>query len=260
MKKYERRVCLALQKWQMEMCQYRPSLLQQWSLQWQQKIDNLIPKKIHTAMANGVRIGISSFLQGLSLIPVGQKKLFGKYATLEKIDEVYVRTLDKYKTLSAAEGAGTGAGGLVLSAIDFPALISIKLKFLQEVAVLYGFDIKNITERVFLLKVFQLAYASPEHRRAVYEEVKSWDETSPKKRQTVAQSISWHDFYLDYKEHIEFRKMLQILPGIGAVIGAWANHSLLDELGETAQSAYRLRYLQRKYGINVLESEIGQST
>ena len=159
--------------------------------------------------------------------------------------------LDKYKKWAAAEGAGTGAGGLILAAVDFPALISIKLKFLQEVALLYGFDIRDKSERVFLLHVFQLAFSSPERRQANFEQVKQWEKTALETRQTIAESIAWRDFYMDYKQYIEFRKLLQILPGIGAVIGAWANHSLMDDLGKTAQNAFRLRYLQKKYGLDM---------
>jgi EcsC protein family len=38
--------------------------------------------------------------------------------------------------------------------------------------------------------------------------------------------------------------MLQLVPGIGAAVGAYANYNLLDHLGETAKNAYRLRILK----------------
>ena len=37
--------------------------------------------------------------------------------------------------------------------------------------------------------------------------------------------------------------MFQLIPGFGAIVGAFANYNLLDQLGETAKNAYRLRYL-----------------
>lgn len=39
--------------------------------------------------------------------------------------------------------------------------------------------------------------------------------------------------------------MLQLLPGIGAMVGAVANYNLLDQLGETAMNSYRLRLLSK---------------
>jgi hypothetical protein len=37
--------------------------------------------------------------------------------------------------------------------------------------------------------------------------------------------------------------MLSFLPIVGAVFNGWGNYALLDELGKTAQNAYRLRVL-----------------
>ncbi|MNH47586.1 EcsC protein family protein [compost metagenome] len=55
--------------------------------------------------------------------------------------------------------------------------------------------------------------------------------------------MDWETFQKEYRDAIDFRKMLQMVPGIGAVAGAWANYSILEELGETAMNAYRLRRL-----------------
>jgi hypothetical protein len=48
---------------------------------------------------------------------------------------------------------------------------------------------------------------------------------------------------MEYRDAIDFRKILQMVPGIGAVAGAWANYSIMDELGEVAMNAYRIRRL-----------------
>ncbi|MNJ05640.1 EcsC protein family protein [compost metagenome] len=48
---------------------------------------------------------------------------------------------------------------------------------------------------------------------------------------------------MEYRDAIDFRKMLQMVPGIGAVAGAWANYSILGDLREIAANAYRLRRL-----------------
>ena len=50
--------------------------------------------------------------------------------------------------IAAAEGAGTGAGGILLGLADFPLLLGIKIKFLFDAATLYGFDTSNKEERL----------------------------------------------------------------------------------------------------------------
>ena len=37
-------------------------------------------------------------------------------------------------------------------------------------------------------------------------------------------------------------KMLQLIPGIGAAVGALVNHRLTMKLGKTAMNAYRMRW------------------
>ncbi|WP_192811883.1 EcsC family protein, partial [Paenisporosarcina sp. TG20] len=43
--------------------------------------------------------------------------------------------------------------------------------------------------------------------------------------------------------YIDLVKMFQLIPGIGAVVGAFVNYNLLDQLGETAMNSYRVRLL-----------------
>lgn len=56
--------------------------------------------------------------------------------------------MDEYKKIAAAEGAGTGAGGILLGLADFPLLLGIKIKFLFDAATLYGFDTSDKEERL----------------------------------------------------------------------------------------------------------------
>jgi hypothetical protein len=40
--------------------------------------------------------------------------------------------------------------------------------------------------------------------------------------------------------------MLQMIPGFGAIVGAYANYNFLDHLGKTAVNCYRMRYLKKE--------------
>ena len=83
--------------------------------------------------------------------------------------------IDVYRKTATVEGAGTGAGGILLGLADFPLLLSIKIKFLFEAASIYGFDTREYEERLFILHVFQLAFSSREKRKETMEIIENWE-------------------------------------------------------------------------------------
>lgn len=66
--------------------------------------------------------------------------------------------MDEYKKIAAAEGAGTGAGGILLGLADFPLLLSIKIKFLFDAATIYGFDTSKEEERLLFFMSSNLLF------------------------------------------------------------------------------------------------------
>jgi hypothetical protein len=145
-----------------------------------------------------------------------------------------------YQKTAIVEGAGTGAGGILLGLADSPLLLSIKMKFLFDAAAVYGFNTKEYEERLFILHVFQLAFSSDEIRKETLDVMEHWDD-----RKTVLVEMDWRKFQQEYRDYIDFVKMMQLVPGIGAFVGAYANNNLLKQLGETAMNAYRMRILQK---------------
>lgn len=140
------------------------------------------------------------------------------------------------------EGAGTGAGGILLGLTDFPLLLSIKIKFLYDVAAIYGFDVKDYKERLYILKIFQLAFSSQAVVNKIFNEMENWEEYS-KILPSSLELFNWREFQQEYRDYIDLAKLLQLLPGIGAVAGAYANRKLMNKLGVTAMNAYRMRIL-----------------
>lgn len=57
--------------------------------------------------------------------------------------------------------------------------------------------------------------------------------------------MDWYVFQQEYRDHIDLIKLFQMIPGFGAIVGAYANHNILNTLGETAINAYRMRVLTR---------------
>jgi len=148
--------------------------------------------------------------------------------------------LDFYKKSAVVSGAGTGAAGFLIGLADFPILVSLKIKFLFDTASLFGFDVADYKERLYILYVFKLAFSSEEKRIKVFSQMLNWD-SYVKQLPADINLFDWRTFEQEYRDYIDLAKMLQLVPGIGAVVGAYANYKLMDKLGVTAINAYRLR-------------------
>lgn len=244
---YEKIVQKRVKKFENEL--YQPSQFQNWTKGIQNKFDGIIPKKVHTSLAYALEKGVKAFLQGLHLIHKEQlSNVLLRNHSLHDLSEEAEKIVTKYKRIASVEGAGTGFGGIIASTIDFPALLSIKLKLLQELALLFGYRLESFEERVFILKVFQLQFSSKDCKQKLWQEVKEWEIQMEHNEWESWEEFDWEEFYMEYKQSIEVKKLFQIIPGFGAIVGAWANYSFLDDLGETAILCYQLRYIQEKYG------------
>ena len=201
----------------------------------QTKINGLIPEKFHQVMTESIKNMVKATLVGSNMTT--KKRLSIELSLYEK-DKLLKEKLSTFRKTAVVEGAGTGAGGILLGLADFPLLLSIKMKFLFEAAAIYGFDTDDYEERLFLLHVFLLAFSSEEKRKDVLFNIENWEQ----QKHEIA-DMDWREFQQEYRDHIDLIKMFQLLPGIGAVVGAFANYKLLDQLGETAMNSYRLRLL-----------------
>lgn len=239
---YEQQMARQLIRWEKELLK-PPGMLEKTSKSVQKRMNQVIPEKIHEAITKAVKGIIQTALFSLDYIPKNEPLT---NLTLAMRDHKAEELISFYKKLAAAEGAGAGAGGILLGLADFPILIGIKMKFLFELAHVYGHSTLDYRERLFILYVFQLAYSSQNKKPALYRTIAQWPEIagSLPSEDSYTQHIDWRQLQQEYRDTIDFRKMLQLVPGIGAVIGAWANYGLLEELGEAGMNCYRLRWLQ----------------
>lgn len=249
---HEEKIALELAIWEQKALKPR-GMLERSGKRLSETINRFIPRKVHDAMTLAVKGAVRTALFGAEYLPKGKVR---RLLSLEEADREAERLLSLYRKIAAAEGAGTGAGGILLGIADFPALLAIKMKFLFELAHVYGYDTALFSERIFLLNVFQFTYADPGLRRVILRRFKDWERESRRWPTDKAyyRNMDWETFQQDYRDALDFRKMLQLLPGIGAVAGAWANYGILDEIGEVAMNAFRIRRLNdRKRPMPVTE-------
>ncbi|MCW3089690.1 MAG: EcsC family protein [Ferruginibacter sp.] len=234
---YDVLAAAALKTWQNKM-QRKPSLLNHLSKNIQVKINGWIPEKIHKAITATIKQMIRGVLFGAKYTTSGPLL----NAALREREEVVQKKIDWYRNTAAIEGGITGAGGILLGLADFPILIGIKLKLLFDIAVLYGFDVNDYKERIYLLHIFELAFSSQSHRRMVYNKMVNWEQ----QRQNLPEDIhqfDWRNFQQEYRDYLDIAKMAQLIPVIGAPVGVLVNYRLIKKLGETAMNAYRMRLI-----------------
>lgn len=235
---YQEQVYQELKKWQRKMTK-KPSITGRLTKGVQTKFNNLYPEKFHEVMTATIKKMVQGVLFGSEFI---SNTPIMEGLTLEEREDLVREKINFYKKAAAAEGAGTGAGGLFLGLADFPLLLSIKIKFLFDIAPLYGFNVKELRERLYILYIFQLAFSSEKRRNEVYQHLLHWDQYVEGFPVTI-NSIDWRTFQQEYRDYIDLAKMFQLIPVVGAFVGALANYRLVDKLGETGMNCYRMRIL-----------------
>jgi hypothetical protein len=199
----------------------------------QVRINALIPEKIHAAITAAMEQMTRAILTGADYTTAPP----APNLSLREREALVRKAIDGYRNVATVEGGVAGAGGFLLAAADFPVLIALKIKLLFEIAALYGHDGEAWRERLYILSIFQLAFSSADHRRAVYEQMVSPNQpASP-------EAFDWRAFQQEYRDYIDLAKLAQLLPVVGAPVGAIVNFRLVEQLGNTAMNAYRLRWL-----------------
>lgn len=235
---YGKVVINELLPWQKEMLR-DPSLLSKLSKNIQDRLNGWIPEKIHTA----ITATLKQMIRGVLFAAGYTAAKPPSDDSLEAREEAVRRRIDIYRKTAAVEGGITGAGGIFLGLADFPILISIKIKLLFDIASIYGFNIKDYRERLYLLHIFELAFSSDIHRKKVYLKMTDWD-TKSKELPDDIHKFDWRNFQQEYRDYIDLAKMAQLVPLIGAPVGVIVNNKLIRKLGKTAMNAYRMRLVK----------------
>ncbi len=242
MKVYEKTAMEELQRWQKQMVK-KPSYVNSVTKRLQNKVNSLIPEKIHHVLTMAIREMVRSVLFGAKYTtrnPV-------KDQSLETREVIVKERINFYRNTAAAEGGITGAGGILLSFADFPLLLTFKMKLLFDVAAIYGYSVKDYRERLYILHIFQLTFSSREQCRDIYLKMAGWEEYVKRLPDDIDQ-FDWRTFQQEYRDYIDIAKLGQFIPVIGAAVGAIVNYRLINKLGDTAINAFRMRWLSEQKG------------
>lgn len=233
---YSDKITDELKIWQKQMLK-KPGFFNNFSKRIQTKINSWIPEKIHNAITVTIKQMIKGVLFGAKYTT---QKALTESVSLEEKEMAAIKRIEFYRTTAAVEGGITGAGGILLGLADFPILLGLKLKLLFDIASIYGHNVMDYKERVYLLHIFELAFSSHEHRKNIYLKMVDWNEKSTELPDDINQ-FDWRNFQQEYRDYIDLAKLAQLVPVIGAPVGAVVNYKLIKKLGITAMNAYRMR-------------------
>jgi hypothetical protein len=240
MEVYEKQVYDELKTWKQSIHE-DPSLFGTMAKSVQSGINNVIPERIHKIMTDAIRQMTKSVIFGAYLTT--QKK--NKIDLLSGIEEKVKEKIDIYSKTAAAEGGVTGYGGILMGLADLPLWLSIKIKMLFEIGNLYGYDLSDYKERIYLLQIFQLTFSRHQERKKIFDRINKWDKEKEKLPENI-NDFDWRTFQIEYRDYLDLAKLLQLIPGFGAIVGIYINHKLTRRLGHFAMNAYRMRLLKVK--------------
>jgi len=160
---------------------------------------------------------------------------------LEDVDRSMAELPDKYVALATAEGAATGLAGAAGMVPDILSLVAITMRAAGETATYCGFDITRPEERLEVLRVLDTAASSGDARKQIVV-TPAMRTASRVARHQTSQLLEQIGLKLTEK------KLAQLIPLAGAVVGAGLNYLYTRNVCTTAQNHYRERFLLRKYG------------
>ena len=242
-----------LENWKEKM-KKRPSIINKASKEAQNKLNSVLPENYHKILTTAIKNMTKVVLFGskyTTKVPI-------ENISLEERDNLAYEKIRLYKKTAMLEGAGTGAGGIIVGFADFPLLLSIKIKLLYEIASIYGFDTKDYRERIYILNIFQLAFSSQNHVNSIFKDMEDFNSLKDNLSDDIDE-FDWRKFQQEYRDYIDLAKLLQLAPGIGAFVGAYVNNKLVDKLGEYAIYSYHMRLLDTSGYIKESESFLSKS-
>ncbi|WP_091183543.1 EcsC family protein [Paenibacillus catalpae] len=164
---------------------------------------------------------------------------------LSRMDEMAERISKTSSHTATLQGASTGIGGIFTLAIDIPLLLGISIKALQEIAISYGYDPTEKSERIFIVKCLQFSSSDIVGKKAILDDLAAFH-SGEQSGQVLSQLQGWREVMLSYRDNFGWKKMFQMIPIAGILFGAYLNRSTLQDVTETGKIMYRKRRILEK--------------
>lgn len=181
---------------------------------------------------------------------------------LEAADMAARHYRSRHLGYAIGEGGVLGIAGWPGLIADVPLLLMISLRLVQHVAICYSYDVAPEAERQYSRYVLLAGAAGDRDARHVaLQEVKRLEDLLLRvSRKTldaaaareevgrVAALASAHQLSRTLATQLAKRKALEMIPLLGALVGASFNASFVNDVGEAAYMSYRRRWIAERRG------------
>lgn len=189
----------------------------------------------------------------------------GRGRSLEECDNEANEVHDWAIGYAVSEGGVTGAGGLLGIAVDVPFVVTLSLRTVRRIGQSYGYSVNSSTEdfeKKFALSVLGAATANTMGEKIIALgtlqsiRVAIIKQTWKKMSETAAEQVIGREAFIvairslakQLGVNLTKRKALQIVPLVGAGVGAAINGSFMKDIGWAARRSYQDRWLNERYG------------
>ena len=218
-------------------------------------LDKLTPKFIQDKI--GLAIDeLGNYIQTGGQYLIKEENILKKFAPNTPTDEIHIELLEQVPIskmdeiadeiansrtkIATVQGATTGIGGLFTLAVDIPVLLGLSLKVLQEISLCYGYDPKEKSERIFIVKCLQFTSSDIVGKKAILEDLSSFHQGS-QNQQMISQLQGWREVVTTYRDSFGWKKLFQMIPIAGMIFGAFINRSSISDVAEAGKMLFRKR-------------------
>jgi hypothetical protein len=178
---------------------------------------------------------------------------------IERLDRLAQGFFASAKVIAALEGAGCGLGGFGLIAADIPVLMGIIFRSIQQIGSCYGFIMRDPVMLPVIMNIYNAGSSdSSAVKSAVLADMNlaaaamagksAYVKATAKTKASLAINLierSAGSLPSQIAKNISKRKLGQLIPVFGAVIGAGFNYWLISSTMTSAYMFFRKLHLER---------------
>ena len=177
--------------------------------------------------------------------------------SLEKADQLANEVHNWAIGLATAEGGAAGVTGVAGIAVDIPAVLTLALRTIHKIGLCYGYRADTKEEQDFVLSILSAAGSNSQKEKTeallalktieVVVQKQTWKEIERRAGQQAGKElgiIAIKNLCKQLGINLTKRKALQVIPGVGAAIGAAVTADFLRDVGYAARRIYQKRWLE----------------
>lgn len=226
-------------------------------------IQSVVPEKAMKSAIEGCNgaskflIDNESFKKDCNILDIKEMKK----KTLAECDNFADEIHNWAIAYATTEGGVTGATGLLGMAVDIPAIITLAFRTINKIGMCYGFESKTEEDNQTILSILSAAGANTiEEKQVALLTLKQLEiiilKTTWKKiAQTATESrfskeagvIALKSLAKQLGVNLTKRKALQVVPLLGAAVGASVNAAFIKDIGWAARRVFQDRWITEKY-------------